>query len=72
MVVGSDSAAQRKAVTLGISDGDDVQVISGVSATDMVITGGAYGLDEKTKVKIGKAEADDEAKPDASKGGDKE
>ena len=71
MVVGSDSAAQRKAVTLGISDGDDVQVLNGLSASDMVITGGAYGLDEKTKVKIGKADADDEAKPDA-KGGDKE
>ncbi len=71
MVVGSDSTAQRKAVTLGISDGDDVQVMNGLSASDMVITGGAYGLDEKTKVKIGKAEADDEAKPD-SKGGDKE
>ena len=72
MVIGSDSAAQRKGVTLGIADGDDVQVINGLSASDMVITGGAYGLDEKTKVKIGKAEADDEAKPDASKGGDKE
>lgn len=72
MVVGSDSAAHKKPVTLGISDGDDVQVITGLLASDMVITGGAYGLDEKTKVKIGKAEADDEAKPDASKGGDKE
>ena len=71
MVIGSDSAAQRKAVTLGISDGDDVQVVQGLSASDMVITGGAYGLDEKTKVKIGEAEADDDAKPDA-KGGDKE
>jgi hypothetical protein len=35
----------------------------------MVITGGAYGLDEGTKVKVGSAEADDEAKPAASKGG---
>ena len=68
MLVGSDGAAHKKAVTLGISDGDDVQVTSGVSAADMVITGGAYGLDEGTKVKVGAAEADDDAKPAAAKG----
>ncbi len=69
MIVGSDGAAHRKAVTLGISDADDVQITSGLSASDMVITGGAYGLDEGTKVKVGPDEADDEAKPKASKGG---
>jgi multidrug efflux pump subunit AcrA (membrane-fusion protein) len=69
MVVGSDGAAHRKAVSLGIAAEGDVQVASGVSATDMVITGGAYGLDEGTKVKVGAAESDDEAKPAASKGG---
>jgi HlyD family secretion protein len=69
MLVGSDGAAHRKAVTLGIADGDDVQVISGLAPTDMVITGGAYGLDDGTKVKVGPAEADDEAKPAAGKGG---
>jgi multidrug resistance efflux pump len=69
MLVGSDGAAHRKPVTLGISDGDDVQVTSGVSASDMVITGGAYGLDEGTKVKVGPAEADDDAKPAAGKAG---
>ena len=77
MVVGSDGAAHKKAVTLGISDGDDVQVLNGVAASDMVITGGAYGLDDGTKVKVGPAEGEDEAKPDAakpgaSKGGDKD
>ena len=72
MVVGADGTAQKKDVTLGISDGDDVQVLSGVTQSDMVITGGAFGLDKGTKVKVGKAEEDDESKPDASKGGDKE
>ena len=72
MVVGSDGAAHKKAVTLGIADGEDVQVLNGVAPGDMVITGGAYGLDEGTKVKIGKADADDEAKPGAEKGGDKD
>jgi len=70
LAIGTDGAAHRKAVTLGISDGDDVQVMSGVSASDMVIVGGAYGLDEGTKVKVGPAESDDQVKPGASGGGD--
>jgi HlyD family secretion protein len=69
MLVAADGTAHRKPVTLGISDGEDVQVTSGVSASDMVITGGAYGLDEGTKVKVGPAEADDEVKPPAGKAG---
>jgi multidrug efflux pump subunit AcrA (membrane-fusion protein) len=55
MVVGSDGAAHRKPVTLGIDDGTDVQVLSGVAPSDMVITGGAYALDEGTKVQVGPA-----------------
>src|ERR1035437_2238343 len=50
MVVGSDGAAHPKPVALGISDGDDVQVLAGLVPTDMVITRGAYGLDKDTKV----------------------
>ena len=68
MVVGSDGAAHKKAVALGISDDGDVQVLSGVTASDVVITGGAYGLDEGTKVKVGPAEGGDEA----GKGGQKD
>jgi multidrug efflux pump subunit AcrA (membrane-fusion protein) len=71
MVVGSDGAAHRKSVNLGIQDGDDVQVASGVSPTDMVITNGAYGLDDGSKVKVGPADSDD-AKPAAGKGEDKD
>lgn len=59
MVVDASGKAQQKKVTLGISDGDDIQVLSGLGATDQVITGGAYGLDPGTKVKIGKAGEDD-------------
>ena len=56
MVVGSDSLAHRKAVQLGISDGKDVQVEQGLDRSQMVITTGAYGLDDGTKVTIGKPE----------------
>lgn len=59
MVVDKDSKAELKKVTLGISDGKDVQVLSGIEPTDQVITSGAYGLDSGTKVKIGVPDADD-------------
>lgn len=69
MLVGADGKAHRKTVTLGIADVDDVQVTSGLAPGDTVITGGAYGLDDGTKVKVGPAEEDD-AKPSADKGGE--
>ena len=71
MVVGSDGAAHRKPVTLGIADGEDVQITEGVSKSDTVITTGAYGLEDGAKVKVGPAE-EDEAKPAARNGGEKE
>lgn len=60
VMVISDGAAHKKPVTLGINDGDDVQVVQGLTAADTVITTGAYGLDDGTKVKIGKPDADDD------------
>ena len=78
MVIGADGAAHRKAVTLGIQDGEDVQVINGVTVADNVVTGGAYGLEDGTKVKIGPASDDEKTggeqgadnKPAAGKGGE--
>jgi multidrug efflux pump subunit AcrA (membrane-fusion protein) len=52
MVVGADGTAQRKPVTLGIEDGQEVQITGGLSPSDLVITSGAYGLDKGTKVKV--------------------
>ena len=60
VMVITDGAAHKKPVTLGINDGDDVQVVQGLTAADTVITTGAYGLDDGTKVKIGKPDADDD------------
>ncbi len=59
MVIDQDSKGQTKKITLGISDGDDVQVLTGLSPSDKVITTGSYGLDPGTKVQIGKANGDD-------------
>lgn len=73
MVIGPDSTAHKKTVTLGVQSGDHVQVLSGISANDMVITTGGYGLDENTKVKIGTdpGAKGDEDSAAADKGSDK-
>jgi multidrug efflux pump subunit AcrA (membrane-fusion protein) len=68
MVVGSDGTAHRRPVTIGITDGEHMQVTGGLAAADLVITGGAYGLDDGTKVKVGAA-ADDDKAPAAGKDG---
>jgi HlyD family secretion protein len=66
MQAGSDGLAHQKAVKLGIRNGDDVQIIEGVKEGDKVISNGAYGLPDKTKIKIEAAEAPaEEAKPTA-------
>jgi HlyD family secretion protein len=59
MVVGSDGAAHKTAVQLGISDGEDGQITQGLNGSETVITTGSYGLDDGTKVKIGKSSEDE-------------
>jgi multidrug efflux pump subunit AcrA (membrane-fusion protein) len=70
LVVGDDGAAHRKPVTLGIADADDVQILTGLAPNDNVITGGAYGLDEGTKVKVGPAAGEDAPAGGKAKGDD--
>jgi HlyD family secretion protein len=52
MVVGSDQVAHKIAVKTGIRQAGEVQVLSGVKAGDQVVTQGAYGLTDGTKVTI--------------------
>lgn len=58
MVVGADGTARKAAVQLGISDGEDVQVTQGLNGSETVITTGSYGLEDGTKVKVGKSAED--------------
>ena len=72
MIIAPDSTAHKKTVTLGVQSADRVQVLSGISAGDMVISTGGYGLDENVKVKVGtdpgtKAEDEDAAGGDKGK-----
>jgi HlyD family secretion protein len=56
MVVGEDGAAHLKPVKVGIRLPDTTQIVSGIAPQSMVITGGGYGIDDGTKVKVGPAE----------------
>ena len=67
MVVGSDSKAQKKPVTLGIVTREDAQVTSGLTLGDDVITQGAYAMDPGTQVKVEPAGA--KAGDDSAGGG---
>ena len=71
MLAGSDGMAHQKAVKVGIRNGDDVQIVDGVTASDKVVATGAYGLPDKTKIKVAPAEAPAEGSSDESKPGAK-
>ena len=52
MVIGSDGRAHKRDVKTGIRQGDEIQIVSGLKAAEQVVTAGAYGLTDKTKVRI--------------------
>lgn len=60
--IGSDGAAHKVTVQLGINDGENVQVTQGLNGSETVITKGAYGLSDGAKVKVGKAGAEGDDK----------
>ena len=67
MVIASDGTAHKHPVNVGIQSAKEVQILSGISANDKVITTGAYALEDGTKVKV---EAAADEKPGAGKSGD--
>lgn len=54
MVIDPQSKAQSRDVETGIQSADSVQIVSGLKPGEQVVTQGAYGLPDKTKVKIEK------------------
>jgi RND family efflux transporter MFP subunit len=77
MVVDSQNQASSRDVKTGIQTGQQVQIVSGLKPGEVVVSEGAYGLPDKTKVKIekpeteaaageGAKEKDEDAKPDAA------
>jgi len=71
MLFGSDNLAHQTTVHTGVRQEDDIQILDGLKVGDKVILSGAYGLPDKTKVKIEPPkEKEPEAKGDAKDGKD--
>ena len=71
MVIGSDGMAHKRDVETGIQTPDSVQIASGVKPGEQVVSVGAYGLPDNTKVKVEAAPAPGKEGGDEGKGGDK-
>lgn len=52
MVIGSDSMAHKRDVETGIQTADSIQIVSGVKPGEQIVSAGAYGLPDNTKVKV--------------------
>ena len=71
MVVDGQSQASSRDVKIGIQNGEQVQIVSGLKPGEVVVTQGAYGLPDKTKVKVEKPESPSADEGDAKdKGAD--
>ena len=52
MVVGNDSRAHQRDVKAGVKQDNQVQIVSGVKQGERVVTAGAYGLPDNTRVQV--------------------
>ena len=52
LTVSPDSIVHKRAVTLGVREGNQVQILSGANPGEEVVVVGGMGLDDKTKVKV--------------------
>ena len=69
LTVSADSIVHKRTVALGVREGNQVQILSGVNPGEEVVTVGGMGLDDKTKVKIvttAVEESDDDENDNAS------
>jgi multidrug efflux pump subunit AcrA (membrane-fusion protein) len=60
MVVTGDSVAHERRISVGIRQGDRVQIISGLQEGEQVVTSGGLGLEDKAKVAIQAPKVEDE------------
>jgi HlyD family secretion protein len=70
MVIGHDGRAHQHEVEVGIRQDGEVQITNGLKAGEQVITSGAYGLPDNTKVQVAATEPPANAAEAAT--GDKE
>jgi HlyD family secretion protein len=72
MVIAPDGTAHKHPVTVGIQTGETAQILQGLTVKDTVVTTGAFGLDDGTRVKVEPKDADskDKTEKPAASGGD--
>ena len=63
--VANGEKAERRVVVIGLTDGMDVEIVSGVKEGEMVIVDGQAGLPDGAKIMREAAEEDDEAPDEA-------
>ena len=68
LIVGADQTAKKRSVKIGLRTPDKVQIVSGVTPADLVITEGGYGLDDGSKVSVGGDKADNNGSAPDDKG----
>lgn len=68
VLAGTDQKAHWKTVEIGVRNGDQAQIASGINVGDPVIISGGYALPDGTKIKI---EALEKAQSDTNEKGDK-
>jgi HlyD family secretion protein len=66
MVVDKDSVAHEHSVSVGVRQGDRVQILSGLGEGDRVVTSGGLGLEDKAKVAVQQPKDEDEDEDDES------
>jgi HlyD family secretion protein len=52
MVAGKDNLAHERVINVGVRQGDNVQITSGIQEGERVIVSGGLGLDDKAKIKV--------------------
>jgi HlyD family secretion protein len=60
MVIDKNSVAHEHMVSVGVRQGDRVQILSGVQEGDQVVTSGGLGLEDKAKVAVQQPKDEDE------------
>jgi RND family efflux transporter MFP subunit len=68
VVIGEDCTGHKRPVRTGIHDSGQVQITSGLSQGDIVITSGAFTIEDGTKVKVGSLNSDDKVTDQAGSG----
>lgn len=67
MVIASNLVAHERKVSLGVRQGERVQIVSGLQPGEQVVTTGGLGLEDKAKVTIRQPKEEDEDEDEGDK-----